>query len=138
LLLELLRDLLLAMDVGIAGTAMAARLSDADGAGFALAHHVFGTRFLLLRIIGAGAGVVLTQALGAGRRDEADRMVRAPLGASTWAGLVVALPALLASGALEHRRRGHARAQLAQRQRGQARQQREPAARHRASPHLRA
>ncbi len=93
----LLLELLLAMLVGIAGTAMAARLSDAAGAGFALAHHVFGALFLLFRIIGAGAGVVLTQALGAGRRDEADRVARALLGASTWIGLAVAVPAALAA-----------------------------------------
>jgi putative MATE family efflux protein len=93
----LLVELLLAMAVGIVGTAMAARLSDAHGAGFALAHHVFGTLFLLFRIVGAGAGVVLTQALGAGRRDEADRVARALLGASTWIGLAVAVPAALAA-----------------------------------------
>jgi Na+-driven multidrug efflux pump len=96
----LLVELLLAMLVGIAGTLLAARLSDTAGAGFALAHHVFGTLFLLFRIVGAGAGVVVTQALGAGRRDEADRVARALLGASTWIGLAVALPALLAPGAL--------------------------------------
>ncbi len=93
----LLLELLLAMLVGIAGTAMAARLSDAAGAGFALAHHVFGALFLLFRIVGAGAGVVLTQALGAGRREEADRVARALLGASTWIGLAVAVPAALAA-----------------------------------------
>ena len=96
----LLLELLLAMGVGIVGTALAARLSDASGAGFALAHHVFGALFLLFRIIGAGAGVVLTQALGAGRRDEADRVSRALLGASTWVGLAVAVPAALAPEAL--------------------------------------
>jgi putative MATE family efflux protein len=79
------------------GTALAARLSDAHGAGFALAHHVFGTLFLLFRIVGAGAGVVITQALGAGARAEADRVARALLGASTWIGLAVALPAALAA-----------------------------------------
>jgi putative MATE family efflux protein len=96
----LLLELLLAMGVGIVGTVLAARLSDASGAGFALAHHVFGALFLLFRIIGAGAGVVLTQALGAGRRDEADRVARALLGASTWVGLAVAVPAALAPEAL--------------------------------------
>jgi putative MATE family efflux protein len=93
----LLVELLLAMGVGIVGTALAARLSDAHGAGFALAHHVFGTLFLLFRIVGAGAGVVITQALGAGARAEADRVARALLGASTWIGLAVALPAALAA-----------------------------------------
>lgn len=96
----LLLELLLAMLVGIAGTALAARLSDAHGAGFALAHHVFGALFLLFRIVGAGAGVVLTQALGAGRRDEADRVARALLGAGTWIGLAVAAPAALAAAPL--------------------------------------
>jgi putative MATE family efflux protein len=93
----LLLELLLAMLVGIAGTAMAARLSDAAGAGFALAHHVFGALFLLFRIVGAGAGVVLTQALGAGRRDEADRVARALLGASTWIGVALAATAAWAA-----------------------------------------
>jgi len=93
----LLAELLLAMGVGIVGTALAARLSDAHGAGFALAHHVFGALFLLFRIVGAGAGVVITQALGAGARAEADRVARALLGASTWIGLAVALPAALAA-----------------------------------------
>ena len=96
----LLVELMLGMAVGIVGTVVAARLSDAAGAGFALAHHVFGTLFMLFRIVGAGAGVVLTQALGAGRRDEADRTARALLGASTWLGLAVALPALLVPEAL--------------------------------------
>ena len=96
----LLLELLLAMLVGIAGTALAARLSDAHGAGFALAHHVFGALFLLFRIVGAGAGVVLTQALGAGRRDEADRVARALLGAGTWIVLAVAAPAALAGAPL--------------------------------------
>lgn len=96
----LLIDLLLGMLVGIAGTAMAARMSDTSGAAFALAHHVFGTLFLLFRIVGAGVGVVITQALGAGRRDAADAVARAVLGASTWIGLAVALPAAAAPARL--------------------------------------
>lgn len=87
-------EMLLGIAVGVAGTVLAARLSDTSGAAFALAHHVFGTLFILFRIIGAGVGVVLTQALGAGRRDAADAVARAVLGASTWLGVVVALPAL--------------------------------------------
>jgi putative MATE family efflux protein len=92
----LLLELLMGMGVSIAGTAMAARLSDNSGAAFALSQHVFGTLFLLFRIVGAGIGVVLTQALGAGRRDAADAVARAVLGASTWIGLAVALPTLAA------------------------------------------
>ncbi|MBK6469952.1 MAG: MATE family efflux transporter [Betaproteobacteria bacterium] len=96
----LLLELLLGIAVGVVGTALAARLSDTAGAAFALAHHVFGTLFILFRIIGAGVGVVLTQALGAGRRAAADAVARAVLGASTWLGLAVALPALLAPALL--------------------------------------
>jgi putative MATE family efflux protein len=44
--------------------------------------------------------VVLTQALGAGRRAAADAVARAVLGASSWLGVVVALPALLAPALL--------------------------------------
>lgn len=93
-------ELLLGMAVGVVGTVLAARLGDTSGAAFALSHHVFGTLFILFRIIGAGVGVVLTQALGAGRRDAADAVARAVLGASTWLGVLVALPALLAPQAL--------------------------------------
>ncbi len=93
-------ELLLGIAVGVVGTALAARMSDTAGAAFALSHHVFGTLFILFRVIGAGVGVVLTQALGAGRRDAADAVARAVLGASTWMGVAVALPALLFPGAL--------------------------------------
>ena len=87
----LLLELLLGIAVGVVGTVMAARASDASGAAFALAHHVFGTLFIVFRIVGAGVGVVITQALGAGRRDQADAVARAVLGASSWIGLAVAL-----------------------------------------------
>jgi putative MATE family efflux protein len=88
-------ELLLGIAVGVAGTALAARLSDASGAAFALAHHVFGALFILFRIIGAGVGVVVTQALGAGRRDAADATARAALGASSWMGAGLAAAAAL-------------------------------------------
>lgn len=91
----LLLELLLGMAVGMAGTAMAARLSDHSGAAFAMAHHVFGALFIVFRIVGAGVGVVLTQALGAGRRDRADAVARAVLGAATWIGAAVAAVAAL-------------------------------------------
>lgn len=93
-------ELLLGIAVGVVGTVLAARLSDTAGAAFALAHHVFGTLFILFRIVGAGVGVVLTQALGAGRRTAADAVARAVLGASSWLGVAVALPALAAPALL--------------------------------------
>lgn len=93
-------ELLLGIAVGAVGTALAARLSDTAGAAFALAHHGFGMLFILFRIVGAGVGVVVTQALGAGRRDAAADVARAVLAASTWVGGSTALVALAAPAAL--------------------------------------
>jgi putative MATE family efflux protein len=103
-------ELLLGMAIGIIGTAMAARLSDNTGAAFALAHHVFGTLFILFRVVGAGIGVVVTQALGAGRRDRADEVAKAVLGAASWIGAAVALTA--AAGAQPLLRLMHAPAEV--------------------------
>ncbi|HLL12207.1 MAG TPA: MATE family efflux transporter, partial [Rubrivivax sp.] len=93
-------ELLLGIGVGVVGTALAARLSDSAGAGFALANHVTGMLFMLFRVIGAGVGVVITQSLGAGRRQEADAVARAVLGASSWIGIGTAAVALLAAPGL--------------------------------------
>ncbi len=90
-------ELLLGIGVGLAGTALAASLSDAAGAAFALANHVVGMLFILFRVVGAGVGVVVTQSLGGGRRERADAMALAALGASTWAGGAVAAAAALAA-----------------------------------------
>ena len=90
-------ELLLGMAVGLAGTLLAARISDGAGAAFALANHVQAALFILFRVIGAGVSVVLTQSLGAGRRDIADELARASLGASSWIGGLTAIAALLAA-----------------------------------------
>jgi putative MATE family efflux protein len=90
-------ELALGIGVGLVGTALAAKVSDAAGAGFALANQVGATLFIVFRIIGAGIGVVLTQSLGAGQRDAAERVARAALGASTWIGGATALVALVAA-----------------------------------------
>jgi putative MATE family efflux protein len=86
LIWPLFLELWLGILVGLVGTALAAHLSDAAGAGFALSNHVFSTLFMLFRIIGAGISVVLTQCLGGQRRAEANAVARAALGASTWIG----------------------------------------------------
>ncbi|RZJ09329.1 MAG: MATE family efflux transporter [Rubrivivax sp.] len=96
----LLLELLLGIGIGIIGTALAARLSDDSGAAFGLANQVFAAIFVLFRVIGAGVSVAITQALGAGRRDEADAVARATVGASVWLGAGGALAALLAAGPL--------------------------------------
>ncbi|MFG6486002.1 MATE family efflux transporter [Roseateles sp. BYS78W] len=96
----LLLELLLGIGIGIIGTGLAARLSDDSGAAFGLANQVFAAIFVLFRVIGAGVSVAVTQALGAGRRDQADAVARAVVGASTWLGAGGAVMALLAAGPL--------------------------------------
>lgn len=96
----MLLELLLGIGIGIIGTALAARLSDNSGAAFGLANQVFAALFVLFRVIGAGVSVAVTQALGAGRRDQADAVARAVVGASTWLGLGGAVAALIAAGPL--------------------------------------
>lgn len=96
----LFSELLLGILVGLVGTALAARLSDAAGGAFALANHVAAMLFLLFRIIGAGISVVVTQNLGGRRRDRADAVALATLGASTWIGGVAAVLAALGAGPL--------------------------------------
>ena len=93
-------ELLLGMGVGLVGTVLAARLSDNAGAAFALSNHVVGMLFILFRVVGAGVVVVVTQGLGAGRRDAADALARAALGASTWVGGAVAMSAAAGAPAL--------------------------------------
>ena len=96
----MLLELLLGIGIGIIGTALAARLSDNSGAAFGLANQVFAAVFVLFRVIGAGVSVAVTQALGAGRREQADAVARAVVGASSWLGLGGAVVALLAAGPL--------------------------------------
>ncbi|KQW93449.1 MATE family efflux transporter [Massilia sp. Root418] len=94
----LLIELFLAVLAGVVGTAMAARLSDTYGAAFAIANNISVTLFLLFRIVGSGIGVVITQNLGGGRRDVANRVALAMLGASTWLGAFTALLAFAGAG----------------------------------------
>lgn len=96
----MLLELLLGIGIGVIGTALAARLSDNSGAAFGLANQVFAALFVLFRVIGAGVSVAVTQALGAGRRDQADAVARAVVGASTWLGVGGAVAALVAAGPL--------------------------------------
>nr|WP_315393841.1 MATE family efflux transporter [uncultured Duganella sp.] len=98
----LLVELVLAIGAGVVGTALAARISDAAGGAFAIASQVSATLFILFRIIGAGVSVVVTQNLGGGQREAANRVARAVVGASTWVGAVAALAALLGAGGLLH------------------------------------
>ena len=86
LAVPLFLELGLGMAVGLAGTVLASRESDAAAAGFALAHQLAAMLFILLRVVGAGVSVVVAQALGGGQRAQADAVARAVLGASSWVG----------------------------------------------------
>lgn len=96
----LLAELALGLAVSAAGTALAASNSDAAGAAFGLSVQIFGMLFVLFRVIGAGISVVVAQALGAARRDEADTVARAALGASSGIGLATGLVCLVLAGPL--------------------------------------
>ena len=94
LLWPLFLELLLGMAVGLVATALAARVSDAAAGAFALTNQLSATLFIVFRIIGAGIGVVITQALGSGNRAAADQLARAALGASSFIGAGCGLLAL--------------------------------------------
>jgi putative MATE family efflux protein len=93
-------ELALGIGMGMVGTALAARLGDAQGAAFALANHVLSMLFILFRVVGAGVSVVVAQSLGRAQRAAADAASKAALGASTWLGGGIALAALLLAAPL--------------------------------------
>jgi Na+-driven multidrug efflux pump len=93
-------ELIIGIGAGLVGTWLASRISDPAAAAFALGNHVAATLFILFRIIGAGAGVVIAQNAGAGKLAESNAVIRAILGASTWMGMVTALGAALGAATL--------------------------------------
>lgn len=88
-------ELCLGIGVGVVGTILAAHVSDPAGAAFALANQISAMLFILFRVVGAGVSVVVAQSLGSGRRDAADAVARAVLGASSWVGIITALMAAI-------------------------------------------
>ena len=88
-------ELCLGIGIGVSGTILAAHINDRSGAAFALANQLSAMLFILFRVVGAGVSVVVAQSLGSGRRDTADAVARAVLGASSWVGVVTALMAFV-------------------------------------------
>ena len=86
LAVPLFAEMALGIGMGLVGTVLAARLGTAQGAAFALCSQVLAMLFVLFRIVGAGVGVVVAQALGGHQPDEAERAARATWGASSWIG----------------------------------------------------
>ena len=98
----LLAELVLGIFVGLVGLWLASKISDTASAAFGLANQVQATFFLLFRIIGMGASVVITQNLGAGNRKAANDMARAALAASTWIGVGAGTLLVFLAGILLH------------------------------------
>jgi putative MATE family efflux protein len=93
-------ELVLGYGVGLLGLWLASDESDVASGAFALSNNVLGAFFLLFRIISMGVSVAITQSLGAGHREGADRLARAALGASTWLGTLAALVVFASAGPL--------------------------------------
>lgn len=100
LAVPLFAEMALAIGMGVVGTLLAARLGDAQGAAFALCSQVLAMLFVFFRIIGAGVGVVVAQALGGGKRAAADAAASAAWGASSWIGVLCMLLAAVLAGPL--------------------------------------
>jgi Na+-driven multidrug efflux pump len=88
-------ELCLGISVGLVGTALAARSGDEAAAAFALGNHVASLLFILLRVVGAGISVVVSQQLGAGPAAAAEDTARAVLGAGLWTGIATAAVAVV-------------------------------------------
>jgi Na+-driven multidrug efflux pump len=97
---SLLLDAMLGVLVGLAALALAARDGDAAAAAFALVTYVVSTLQILLRVVSVGASVMITQSLGAGRRDTAAALARAALTTSVWLGAAVAVATFAAADPL--------------------------------------
>lgn len=89
-------ELGLGVAAGAAGLWLASRTGPDGAAAYLLGQHLLGALMLLLRVVGAGASVVVSQALGRGRRADADAVARATLAGATWAGLAAAAVAAVA------------------------------------------
>lgn len=100
LVVPLFIELSLGLIVGLVGTALASRISDAAGGGFALGNHVFALLFMIFRLVGAGVSVVVAQNLGAGHVREADRIALASLASGTWMGGLAAILAIFGASSL--------------------------------------
>jgi len=88
-------EFILGMSVALAGLYLASHTSDAAAGSFGLVQQVLETLFVVFRVLAIGLGVVVTQRLGGGDLEQANRIARMALGASNWAGVAVALWLLL-------------------------------------------
>ena len=83
-------EFLLGMTVAMAGLYLASDTSDAAAGTFGLTQQVLETLFVIFRVLAIGLGIVVTQSLGSGQHEAAQRTAYMALAASTWAGLLAA------------------------------------------------
>jgi putative MATE family efflux protein len=93
----ILSEHLLHAGLGILFVWLTARISDGTAAAFGVSNMLMMSFFILFRLVGVGASVVVAQNLGAGDERGAARVARASLGAAVWLG--VAVGALVAGSA---------------------------------------
>lgn len=83
-------EFLLGMTVAMVGLYLASDTSDAAAGTFGLTQQVLETLFVIFRVLAIGLGIVVTQSLGSGQHEAAQRTAYMALAASTWAGLLAA------------------------------------------------
>lgn len=91
---------LLYASVGLLFIGMTARISDDTAAAFGLSNQIMAFFVILFRLVGVGASVVITQYLGAGDREGAQRIARASLACALWLGIASALIVALGADGL--------------------------------------
>lgn len=89
-------EFVLGISVAMAGLFLAAQTSDAAASTFGLTQQVLETLFVAFRVLAIGTSILITQRLGAAQTEQARQTAFAALGASTWAGVGVALCLLFA------------------------------------------
>jgi Na+-driven multidrug efflux pump len=83
-------EFVLGISVAMVGLYLASHTSDSAASTFGLTQQVVETLFVVFRVLAIGAGIRVTQSLGAGQTGQARDTAFAALGACTWAGLGVA------------------------------------------------
>ena len=88
-------EFLLGMSVAMAGLYLASHASDAAAGTFGLTQQLLETLLVVFRVLAIGIGIVVTQSLGSGQTEQANRTAMAALACGTWAGAVVSAWLLL-------------------------------------------
>jgi putative MATE family efflux protein len=81
---------LLHASVGMLFVWLTAQISDSTAAAFGLSNQIMTFFIILFRLVGVGASVVITQYLGGGDREGAERIARASLAAGLLLGVISA------------------------------------------------